>query len=408
MNVSKNNYTNITYYGYDLNERVSNIVSMANLLQTMFLLVGVPANCFVLYIYTFKKPKGDRFGVVMSSLVDLTASVFGSACGFAMNTNPVNFYSDSQCAFMLGSNMLLWNLSAVCILNVTTYRYILLRYPSVQLKNRYRQILTVIVMLVAIGFSIPAFIFYGETKVGLRLQNLTVFGKMCGASGILEKGPLFQVYPIVVSVIYTFVFLYLTFIQLRLSVLFYRGLAKMERLPPSFRYGTLAHIKIMDNLKIIDRYANKNFFVIGSDALICKSCEKKSMKITCGTDDRLEKKSAYEMMLDIDIIIPENTNLIDDTSNNLKDSNNPRLKIVSSPRRVTWYLNHALILFFFVYLLIDRAREMFINTSVWSDISKIEWSWGWLCLGNVMYGVLNPFLHSNFLIFDTLKNYLRA
>lgn len=114
------------------------------------------------------------------------------------------------------------------------------------------------------------------------------------------------------------------------------------------------------------------------------------------------------MMLDIDIIIPENTNLIDDTSKNLKDSNNSKLKIVSSPRRVTWYLNQALILIFFVYLLIERAREMFINTSVWSDISEIEWSWGWLCLGNVMYGALNPFFHSNFLIFDTLRIYLKA
>lgn len=123
----------------------------------------------------------------------------------------------------------------------------------------------------------------------------------------------------------------------------------MERIPPSFRYGILSHPKTMDNFKIIDRYADKNFFIIGSDALICRSCEKKSMKKTCGADDRLEKKSAYEMMLDIDICIPENINLIDDTSKNLKDSNNSRLKIVSSPRRVTWYLNQAVLLFFFFF-----------------------------------------------------------
>lgn len=78
--------------------------------------------------------------------------------------------------------MLLGNLSAVCMLNVVTYRYIIIRYPLFQINNRKRKRITFIGMLVSIFFSITSFIFYGETTISVRFQNVTVSGTVCGIS----------------------------------------------------------------------------------------------------------------------------------------------------------------------------------------------------------------------------------
>lgn len=170
MNISDKNYTNFTEYGYDLNKNLPSwLVSNFSLISYLFF--GLVTNCFVLYSYTFESPKGDKFGVVLLALIYLTASILGSSCGLALNTNPVNFYCDSLCAFMLDSNMLLFNFSAVCMLNVVTYRYIILRYPLFQINNRKRKLTTFIGMLISIFFSIPSFIFYGETKIRVHFQT---------------------------------------------------------------------------------------------------------------------------------------------------------------------------------------------------------------------------------------------
>lgn len=287
MNLSETNFTNITKYGYDLNKSIADELFKNSEVLVIFLLIGVSFNCLELH-GSFKSLKGDRFGIIFLASIDLTVCVFGSSCGILLNTYPINFFGDSICALMLGSNMLLANVSLVCILNVTTFRYIVFRYPSFQIKYKKRKRLTVTGMLFAIIFSIPSFIFYGETDIVIIVQNATFSGKICGAArisdnetlvmsdtgtlGTSDYGTLFQVYPIVVSIMYTSCILYLSCIQMHLTVLFFRGLK--TRLPET------SHFK--NKVNSLDSYSDKDFSVLDSDALICSSC------------DELENKTTYE------------------------------------------------------------------------------------------------------------------
>lgn len=221
---------------------------------------------------------------------------------------------------------------------------------------------------------------------------------MCGVS---DNGILFQVYPIVVIIICIVIFLYLSCIQIHLTTLFYKGLVKIEK-----HFGTFAHSNIKISSKTTDIYADKDVSVIDSDAFICNSCDKFEIKTKSKTDDIVKMKSAYEIMLDVDISIPNNTNQFGDASNGFKESKNSSLRIISIQRRFIWYGLQPSILVLFVLLLYARYREMFFNSNVWSEISehgKIKFSWNWLCLGNMVNSALNAALHSCFIMFDTLK-----
>ncbi|VDI69101.1 Hypothetical predicted protein, partial [Mytilus galloprovincialis] len=62
-----------------------------------------------------KRKYGKRTIVFNSMLpiTDLTACVVGTSFFIAINRNPVNFYGDSLCTFMLGTNMFFANLSGL-------------------------------------------------------------------------------------------------------------------------------------------------------------------------------------------------------------------------------------------------------------------------------------------------------
>ncbi|CAG2229614.1 unnamed protein product [Mytilus edulis] len=170
--------------------------------------------------------------------------------------------------------------------------------------------------------------------------------------------------------------------------------------------GTFAHSNIKISSKTTDIYADKDVSVIDLDAFICNSCDKSEFKTNSQTDDILKMKSAYEIMLDVDISIPNNTNQFGDASNGFKESKNSSLRIISIQRRFIWYGLQPSILVIFALLLYVRYEDMFFSSNAWSEISehgKIEFSWNWLCLGNVINSAFNPALHSCFIMFDTLQ-----
>lgn len=155
----------------------------------------------------------------------------------------------------------------------------------------------------------------------------------------------------------------------------------------------------------MDSYADKDFSVLDSDALICSSCDELDIKTTYENNSNLKMKSAYEMMLDIDISmisVSGNTNLIDDTSNNLNDSNNRVFGRISHKRLITWYVMQSLLTFSFAINAIGRAVSMFVISNVWSEISEIEFSWSFIFL-SVLSSATNPFYYSLFTLISFLR-----
>lgn len=391
MNTSENNFTNNTNHEYDLNKNFANRLIEDSVCLVFNLLTGVSVNSLLLYLYhdpTFNGQMVDKFGRVLLSYVDLTVLVLGSFCGVVLNSNPVNVYSDSLCAFMLGSNMLLANLSGFCFLNIVTYRVFIQLYPLLQINERKRKLLTLTGMLFAIIFSIPSFIFYGETNIVFRHKNVTVVGKMCGVSGIADNGMLLNVYLIGATTIYAVSVLYLSLTQICFTVFIYRELTKWRQHIRSYIIGTLKHSNIENTSKIFDSYADKDFSVFNSNAVICSSCDQLETKTKYGTDSKLKTKSAYEMILDIDITIPENTNNIDET----------------------WVLRRMSFIFFIVSIsqllqlvvfacaAFKRASGVFMKSNDWSKISEIEYSWLFFHF-SMLNSLLNPMLHSFLIIF---------
>lgn len=404
MNISETNLTNITKYGYDLNKSIADELFQYSEVLVIFLLIGVSFNCLELY-GTFKSLKGDRFGITFLALIDLTVCVFGSSCGILLNTYPFNFFGDSLCAVMLGSNMLLANVSLVCILNVTTFRYIIFRYPSFSMKNKDRKRLTVIGMLFAIILSFPSFIFYGETDIVIIVQNATFSGKVCGAArisdnetlvmsdngtlGTSDYGTLFQVYPIVMSIIYTSFILYLIFIQMHLTVLFFRGMKIELQKNIFFLFESNAASNFKKRVNILDSYEDKDYSVLDPDALICRSCDELE------NNGKLNMKSGYELMLDIDIPISENTNLIDATSTSIKSLKNLQIGGIPTSRLIFWYTVQPLVVISCALNVIGRAYTMFSKSNVLSEISEMELSWYFINL-SVISSATNPLYYSLF------------
>lgn len=378
MNDSGTYFSNKTEYGYNLNEQLATESHVAILILVFYLVINVSPNCWIFYKYTRRSHTGDRFGNVLLSSVDFTFSVLASSSYFVLKSNPVNLYGDSLCALMLGSNMLMANLSGFCVFSILTYRYILFRYPLIKNINEKRKLLTVIGILLVIGFSSPCFKFYGETDITVRFQNVTVSGKICGVSGRYDNQTLIRVYPIVVSIIYAFVVLYSVYIVTYLELLFYRGIVEIKKslkIPQS---------KISNSCKNIDKFADKDFSVLDSDATICNSCDEQEFKTKY--DTKIKMKSAYEKMLEIDLSISEIMNRIDETSSNLAFRGISKYKITA------WCIAQPCLLLVMCYLCVERTIALFTTPKLYKEIvvaSEVEYSFQFI-FDHVIFLMANP------------------
>lgn len=394
MNISKTNSSNITSYGYKLNDTLATVLFSDTIIMVLYLLIGVPVNSLAIYIVSLTPKKSNlNFIYGLLSVVDLTACIFGSSSFIALNTNPVNFYSGSLCKFILGSNMLLANLSGFCVLNVCINRYRCIFRPLTFARHRGQsKLLSMAGMLLTTVISVPFFIFYGESKLEFNVQNLTVSGNICGVAGTSKNEAFFHVFGIVILSIFTIEFVVVFVLQIILTVSLYKSNRRQ------FRRTQLINSKINISTDTKDIFADKDVSVNDSDTLVCRTCFRSGKGKECETGGKV-LKSVNESISETDIFYLDNVNLNEKLKKKLS-RNKDRISVICVMLQPVIVVLFALSVFPRAILMIRETHEV----DFWSNLSKTEFTvYTFFNREYLLNSVLNPVtLHPLLLIFCRL------
>lgn len=416
MNYSDNDLVNITSNGNDLSDTLSTILFFDTILLTFYLLIGVSINFCAVFLLRravrrttdFLREDNLRYQTFFV-MIELTACVIGTSSFIAINTNPVDFYGESLCTLMLGSNMLFANLSGSSIVHyhITSF----FRYMLVFIRHKQMMILRYSGVVFALIFSIPSFIFYGETDIDFEIQNITVSGKICGVSRKADNYSFVQAYPIVVLTIYIIEFLFIVFVSILVKDRLSSGLPlrtnKKTRIQSGFKYPTTSKIRVVnsgtvdnskppDNSKIIDLYADKDCSVVDLDVLTCSSCNETKRK-TC---DRL-LASNYDLIMEQKICISDITK-----SSNQTPVEPEYMKIkttkeccISCHKKICFRKAPSFFsgIILFATSTLPRAIIMILESNdknFWSKLSKTEYMlYNFLYRVYLLQCVLHPFIY---------------
>lgn len=407
MNISENNFVNITNQVNDLSSTLSKMLFSDTILMIFYLLFGVSANCCAVYVLIQLKRRLVKYDYmharrynVMLPIADLTACVVGSSFSIAANTYPVNVYDESLCSFMLGSHSLLANLSGLLTLSfsIELYFRVVFFYGRTQY-IKLTKYSTIVSVVFAIAISFPSFIFYGETVIVYNIQNISVSGKICGASRTSDNYSSIKAYPIVVLTIYIIEFFIILTIQIRvlhvIAHLNKQGInmwsgSKFNAMQKkrSVSVGIFGNSKPPDNSEIIDIYADKDCSVVDSDLLICSTCNETKWEI----DTRL-LASHYDLIMEQHLCLSDNT-----ISNNQTSIKPKYIYIKTAPGRVSCFSRTLQMLsrpILFAVSTFPRAIMMILESNdenFWSELSKTEYIvYYFFYRGYLLQSVLNPF-----------------
>jgi hypothetical protein len=191
-------------YVDDWNSHYINVFIPNIIWNILCLLLGVIGNSCVLFIYIFKmkQHREDRYFIPILAWLDLMASFFASIYQFTDYLYFVTYPSSGFCTAIVFLSFCTSALSGHCLLLVGIQRYLKICRPrGFQMTLIWRRVAILIIMCVAIGYSVPILIAAGNRSVDWTFKGRNVTGIYCSMN--VQDKPEFRsvFYPAILVII---------------------------------------------------------------------------------------------------------------------------------------------------------------------------------------------------------------